>query len=143
MTATLSRGRPSSSIVEYKPIVDESRDVVSPSIVDTRTEVRAVWQRLIDTTLMSWLRDPTQLQDDANDTPLPKIIRLSLDVAEKYMDAGFPAPDSIVPDPNGGIVFERSEADTSEAIHVWSDGTVDYMHFHRTRLVERSPLQFL
>ncbi len=55
----------------------------------------------------------------------------------------FQLPDSIVPDPNGGIVFERREGKVSEVLHVWDDGSAEYMRFRGTQLVERQPLSRL
>jgi hypothetical protein len=101
---------------------------------------RDAWQRLIDEKLLDWLREPSQLEDEYIEAPNPTIIRLSLDLAEKYRDEGLPAPDTMVPDPNGGIVFERYEGDVSEVLHVWNDGSVEYMQFQGTKLTERQPL---
>jgi hypothetical protein len=61
-------------------------------------------------------------------------------LAEKFRDEGLPVPDRIVPDPNGGIVFERREGDVSEVIHVWDNGSVEYIRFHGTQLAERQPV---
>jgi len=103
---------------------------------------REAWQRLIDERLLEWLSRPTQLDEDGFDAPTATIIRLSLDLAERFCEEGFPPPDSIVPDPNGGIAFERREGHVSEVLHVWDDGSVEYMRFHGTQLVERQPLVF-
>ena len=122
----------------------KSSESLSPSMIDARHEEarREAWQRLIDAKLLQWLRDPSQLEDDGTDAPTPTIVRLSLDLAERFREEGLPAPDSIVPDPNGGIVFERREGDVSEVLHVWDDGLAEYMRFHGTQLAERQPLGF-
>jgi hypothetical protein len=101
---------------------------------------RVLWQHVIDQTLMAWLRDPSQLDDDGIDPPNGTIIRLSMDLAENFRDRGLPAPDSVVPDPNGGIVFQRREGNVSEEFHVWEDASVEYLRFEGTQLVERHPI---
>jgi hypothetical protein len=58
-------------------------------------------------------------------------------MAQVFRDKGFTPPDSVVPDPNGGIVFERRAQEMSEVFHLWDDGTVEYRRFQSTRLVER------
>ena len=88
------------------------------------------------------MRDPNPLEDEGFEAPTATISRLSLDLAERFCEEGLPAPDSIVPDPNGGVVFERREGDVSEVLHVWDDGSVEYMRFHGTQLAERQPLGF-
>lgn len=123
----------------------------SPTGIDAVTPVtlgelhdgaaRKAWQHVIDETLSEWLRDPSQLDDDGIDPPSGTIIRLAMDWAENFRDKGFPAPDSVAPDPNGGIVFERREGNVSEVVHVWDDWAVEYMRFEGTHLVERSPVE--
>jgi hypothetical protein len=88
--------------------------------------------------LMDWLCDPSQFCDEGIDVPSGMIIRRSIALAENFRDMGLPPPDSVVPDPNGGIVFERREGQISEVFHIWDDGTVEYMRFDGSRLVERS-----
>jgi len=103
------------------------------------SKARALWQQIINHTLTNWLRNPGQLQDDGIDPPSGPIIRLSMDLAERCMESGFAPPNRVVPDPNGGIVFERRDGDESEVLHVWDDGSVEYMRFQGTHLVKREP----
>jgi hypothetical protein len=103
---------------------------------------RSAWQQVIDRTLMSWLRDPGQLEDEGIDAPSGAIIRQSIDLAEAFRDSreySYPAPDCVIPDPNGGIIFERRVANVKEVVHIWDDGLTEYMRFEGTRLVERGP----
>ena len=133
-----------------RPSVTPSLIKAVPTRIDTEAPVtrdgnrdhagRAKWQTLIDQKLMEWLRDPSQLEDDGVDAPDGAIIRLSIDLAEQYRDDGRPAFDSIVPDPNGGIVFERRENDITEVIHVWGDGTIERQLFDGSQLIERGSL---
>ena len=135
-----------------KPRASVSPHVIEPveTGVDTESPAsgevnqkrwREAWQRMIDGTLMNWLRDPSQVEDEGIDAPSGTILRLSMDLAERFRDKGFPSPDSVVPDPNGGIVFERREGDMSEVFHIWDDGSVEYMRFQGTHLMERSPIE--
>lgn len=96
------------------------------------------WQDLIDQTLHRWLRDPSLLDDEGVDAPSGAILRLALDLAEKFRDEGVPPPDKIVTDPNGGIVFERTLGNETEIYHVWDDGAVEFQRFAGDTLIERS-----
>jgi hypothetical protein len=127
---------------------------VSPKVVSTNADTqlpvmsadasiqaaRAAWQRLIDFSLIEWGRDPDRFTDEGVEAPDGEIVRLAIAVAERFRDQGDPAPNSVVPDPNGGIVFERRENGSSEVVHIWDDGHVEYMRFEGTRLVARETL---
>jgi hypothetical protein len=107
----------------------------SPEVVN-----RDAWQRLIDYQLIEWGWDADQFEDEGIEPPTRDTIQLAIAVAEKLRDAGLAAPNSVVPDANGGIVFERRETDLAEVFHVWDDGTIEYQCFRGTRLIERRPL---
>ena len=100
-------------------------------------EAREKWQNLIDYKLIEWGLDPSQLDDEGVESPTPEIIQRAISLAEALRDRDCPPPDTVVPDPNGGIVFERRENGLSEVFHVWDDGTVEYRRFQGTRLDER------
>lgn len=101
---------------------------------------RHAWQQLIDYRLIEWGSNPAQFADEGVEPPSRETITRAIKVAEQCQLKGFPAPDRVVPDANGGIVFERREQDVTEVLHIWSDGGAEYQHFHGTRLVERTPL---
>lgn len=143
--------KPRSSVADrttsfFEPLpsaVGTNADTESPITRDDSADNEAPdhWQRLIDHELMEWASDPTKFDDDGIEPPSEQIVRLAIALAEHFRDQGLPAPDSVVPDPNGGIVFERRENGLCEVFHVWDDGTVEYQRFQGTRLVERRPLQ--
>lgn len=111
----------------------------SASIVDAKREEQyhCGWQKLIDERLLKWLADPSQLEDEGIEAPDGTILRLAIDLAEKYRDDKLPPPDSLVPDPDGGIVFELQHDDISEVIHIWDDGQVEYQRFEGSKLAAR------
>ena len=118
---------------------------VDPAILSSRNTHsenlrREAWQQLINQQLIEWGRDAGQFEDEGVEPPTRATVQRAIDVARKLSDAGLPAPNSVVPDANGGIVFERREKDCVAVIHVWDDGMVEYQRFHGTRLIERRPL---
>jgi hypothetical protein len=52
-------------------------------------------------------------------------------------DDGDPAPDKVVADPDGAIVFTRDGNGEKECFYLWEDGTTEYCRFVGTSLVER------
>jgi hypothetical protein len=121
-------------------VVSTSRAGTTPVSVDPgqkQAEWKNAWQRLIDHQLLEWGRDPGQLEDEGVEPPSVSTILAAIQLAQRLRDRGSPPPDATVPDPNGGIVFERQEQDISEVFHVWDDETVEYRCFQGTRLVDR------
>ena len=98
---------------------------------------REKWQELIDHKLIEWGRNPSQFDDEGVEPPSGEIILQAIELAEQFRDKELTPPDSVVPDANGGIVFERRGGDVSEVFHVWDDGTIEYQCFQGTRLRER------
>jgi hypothetical protein len=98
---------------------------------------QTAWQQIIDDKLIEWGRNPASLYEDGLEAPLPQVVRRAIEFARAVAGAGYPPPTSVVPDPNGGIVFERKENGQTEEYHFWDDETVDYCRFEGTRLVER------
>ena len=118
---------------------------VSKALLDARDDewqraARESWQNVIDRKLIEWGRASSPLEDMGVDPPTKETIQRAIRLAETFRDEGFPAPESVVPDPNGGIVFERREGDVAEVCHLWDDGTTEYQRFEGTRLVERRAL---
>lgn len=137
----LTRLSPSISPPLHEPVRTRA-DTASPATINTQrgNHFREEWQKLIDHRLLVWLRDPSDLEDEGVEQPSPTILRLAIDWAEKCRDDGLPPPDSIVPDANGGIVFERRQNEEAEVFYLWEDGTLEYHRFHDTHLVERTSL---
>jgi hypothetical protein len=121
-------------------VVATGADTSSPASIAMALEdpLRNGWQDLIDSKLIKWLQDPTQLGDEGSDPPAGKILRLAIDYAEKFRDELLAPPTSVVPDANGGIVFERRQDNISEVFHFWDDGALEYLRFQGTKLVERN-----
>jgi hypothetical protein len=105
-----------------------------------RDRTQQQWQQVIEGDLTAWLRNSKQFEDDGVDPPSGTIVRLAMDIAESFRNQGWPGPDIVVADPNGGIVFERKSGDISEVVHIWDDGSAEYMQFDGTRMVQRAPL---
>jgi len=94
------------------------------------------WQRVIDE-LIDWASNPEQFADEGIDAPSRETLRLAGKLALELRDNGLPSPDRIVPDPNGGLVFEYDTAQGASEYHIWDDGSIDFCMFDDTRLVSR------
>ena len=138
MPETIDRPATMSEQLEVAVLTGSDRELpISPT---QKSQFRDGWQSVINNTLENWLRDPSQLSDDGVDAPTGGTIRQALDVAEQLRDWEIAPPDSVVLDPNGGIVFETRAGQNSEVVHIWADGTVEYMEFDGAKLVWRLSL---
>jgi len=135
-----------SPIAEVQPFISPD---VNPAVTTgadehaplTSPTVAPGWDHFIDKTLIEWGRDPDHFADEDFDPPSNEIIRFATRTACLYRDAGFPAPDRVVPDADGGIVFEIRRATLSEKIHIWNDGTVEYFCLSGAKVIERYPVE--
>lgn len=124
------------------------RDMVTTGAITGTVTMRppsdsyyAGWQAVIDR-LLAWLRDPSSIDDDDCTPPGGMIIRSALDLSEEYQRLGYPPPTSVVPDPNGGIVFELATGSESQVMHLWNDGTAEFLRFSGSQLLERRRMTF-
>ena len=99
------------------------------------------WDRIIDYRLIEWGRDASSQADDGVEPPSAEVIHRAIELAKNLKERGVPAPDVVVPDPNGGIVFELRGGETVETLHIWDDDErIEYCQFQGARLVERKIL---
>lgn len=89
---------------------------------------------MISDILKSWLKEPPE-DDDGQSSPKKDIIEAALDwECDKW--------DTVIIDPNGGLLFERKLSyPCVEQTHFWDDGTIDYLFFSGTKLLQRVKLK--
>ena len=99
------------------------------------------WQRVIDRTLIEWGRDPSVLADDGVTPPSKQAIQVAIAIAEAVRGMGISPPDRVVPDGDGGIVFEQRSGPISRTIEIHDNGDVYVSQFRDSRLVRRERLE--
>jgi hypothetical protein len=98
------------------------------------------WQEFIDRRLIEWGRDSSSLEDEDIVPPSAEVIRLACQLAKFLRDKGSPAPLRVVPDGDGGIVFERHDGPYYEIIEINADGSIDWASLRNARLLDRQRL---
>src|SRR5258708_172113 len=83
------------------------------------------WQVVIDESLARWLADPSCLEDEGIVPPSVETIHHACKIALALRDEGLLAPKRIVPNGEGGIVFERRAGSLFEAIELDADGSLE------------------
>ena len=96
------------------------------------------WGKVLDEQLIEWASHPEDFIDEGLVPPSRKTIHLAYEhVLKPFRDNGRVPPSHVVPDANGGIVFELRNNDVFESIRVQADGHVEYCRFCGGRLVVR------
>jgi hypothetical protein len=101
--------------------------------------VRERWQYVIDHVLVEWGCNPNIFEEDI-ESPKRSTIQRAINLAEHLKTNGFPAPSRVVPDAQGGIVFERKEQQTLEILSLSPDGDLEFALFQNARLLRRDYL---
>lgn len=105
---------------------------------EEREANRQGWQRIIDSTLIEWGRDPAQLEDEGVTAPAGAIIDRANELAMIFRDKGWVPPKRVVTSPDGGIVFERWHGPVLEQIEVAENGEILVALFEHSRLAQVS-----
>jgi hypothetical protein len=101
---------------------------------------RGAWDTVIDQRLIEWGSDPAHFADEGVEPPTREALVRASQWARECRANGTLPPTSVVLDPNGGIVFEFAHSNSTDIVHCWEDGTVEYQQFVGTRLIERSAI---
>lgn len=101
---------------------------------------RDAWQEIIDETLVEWGRHPELVEEDDLIPPSARAVQTACRVAMAYRDHVKPPPKRVVPDGDGGIVFERWSGSVSESLEVACDGQLEYVSCHNGVVVGRRPV---
>ncbi len=100
------------------------------------------WQRVIDEYLTPWILDPTSLEEEDLEPPSLEILRLACRVAWYLQDKGWVPPLRVVPDGEGGVVFERDAGACFQTLSIFPSRLGELMTFDDCRLVSRAPVSF-
>ena len=101
---------------------------------------RQGWEDVIDKKLVEWGRDPGRLDDEDVIPPSRDIILLASELAMWARDHEVAHPDAVVPNGDGGIVFERWHDSISETIEIYNDGTIEFAVYKDCKLLTRKPI---
>ncbi len=102
---------------------------------------REAWENLINHRLIEWGSHPEQLEDDDLTAPSPDRIVQAIQFATRLRNTRMPAPTRIVPDGEGGIVFEYRRQRDSEAYRIGASGVIEYVAFKDGSIITRQQLK--
>jgi hypothetical protein len=102
---------------------------------------REAWQQIIDYKLVEWGRDPSQFADDGLEPPSNVAIQWACLIAKYLRATGQAPPQRVVPNGEGGIVFEHSGEGWFQKVEIGADGSAEALIFHNGRLCSRTALR--
>ncbi len=86
-------------------------------------------------TLAEWARDPEGLEEDGLLPPSPAALGAAVRLVKALDSKTMPPLQWLVPNGDGGIVFEWRQDSFAEKIEILDDGSVTYAYFEHTRLM--------
>jgi hypothetical protein len=131
-------------LCETYPVQEETQGADDASLAVAGRELdanRQAWQRFIDEKLIEWGRDPSLLDDESVIPPSRPSVDTAVWLAMRLRDAGEVPPLRVVPDGDGGIVFERWEGNLSESFEVSQHGGIEYVQCRDGRVEARRAVQ--
>lgn len=97
------------------------------------------WEKIIDT-LGAWADDVTILDDEGIIPPSYPIVRKALSLSHTLLARGWVPPLRVVPNAEGGLVFEHGGEEQFETIEIDSDGDVEYVAYLKDKVVCKKQL---
>jgi hypothetical protein len=95
------------------------------------------WDALVATSLDRWEKDPQQIEEEGLMPPSVEVLARARQVARTLRAGGGAPPLRIVPDGDGGVVFERRAGSVLETLAVEADGSAELASFDGGLLVTR------
>ena len=114
-----------------------TRQICASALADPN---RVAWERIVDDPLNKWLKDPGVLADEDVKAPSRSTIILAIWLAKELCRVDAPAPQRVVPDGDGGILFFRRDGSRDTEYEIESDGSIDEVVFQNARRVSRRTL---
>ena len=101
---------------------------------------RTAWLEIIDHKLIDWGLKYGEVDEDGIIWPSRQSVSSACELANGMADNGKPTPTKVVPNGDGGIVFERKEGSFFETIEIFEDGSKEYCQFVNSNLRRRVAL---
>ena len=99
-------------------------------------EHRVAWDGVIDRCLIPWANGLVDIDDDLL-PPTPASVRVAATLCHRFRDAGQMPPTAVLPNGDGGILFENRKGRASVQLEVLRDGDVERAEYSETGVISR------
>ena len=119
-------------------MTDSGLETTASTIIADPMELNA-WNTAM-THLLEWYENPSQLTDEDMLPPSREIIFRAYRLALKMRDSRLPGPLRVLPDGEGGVVFERQDGSVFQTISIEANGCIEFISFEGSHLSTRIPI---
>ena len=109
-------------------------EVASPA--SSVNEDQAGWQRVLEL-LSAWDGKQSLRDEDGIEWPAPAVVELARRLAISLQRQKFRPPTRLVPNGEGGIVFECQQERDLQTIEIEADGAIELCRFNDAKLTDR------
>lgn len=143
-SGSCSMTRLSNSSTISGPIMQKSNTHAADDEILSSSELenkRDAWNQIIEYKLIEWAVNPESIEEDGLEMPSREIITEACKFSKQMSREAIPAPISVVPNGDGGIVFEWRDGHIFETIEIYADGLKEYCLFVNSRLRQRNHIE--
>lgn len=122
------------------PVIPKSETSVMEEEIlsyNEQEKIRSEWKNIIDHKLIEWGWQPEIFEEEGLVAILCQIISEACEFCDKQASRNTPAPLSVVPNGDGGIVFEWKEGSYFRTIEFLADGSKEDCRFIDSKLKDR------
>ncbi|HET6883904.1 MAG TPA: hypothetical protein VFI31_27365 [Pirellulales bacterium] len=101
---------------------------------------RSEWQR-IEALLSKWSQKQPLRDEDGVEWPSPALVEVALNLARSLEGQALHPPSRVVPNGEGGVVFEFQREHQLQTMEVDADGSIELCRFEDSQLVDRSRIR--
>lgn len=117
-------------------------DVLATS-VNARREQRDLWNNLIDHTLIEWGHNSDLFVEDGLLPPTRVAIKKACNVAATMREREWPLPTGVIPDGEGGVVFENLNEPSYQRLEIEKDGLMYLVAFRDCTFLSRDLVEIV
>jgi hypothetical protein len=121
----------------------QMEDRVLASALNVEERVSAEWDAIVDHKLIEWGNDQSAFQDEGLIGPTNQAIQKAHALVSFMRSNDWPLPTGVVPDGEGGIVFENRHEPTYQRIEIEPTGKMCLVTFRNCHLVSRDPVDVI
>jgi len=92
------------------------------------------WNAIVDRPLIEWGLNPSFTDEDGLEFPSKKACASAVELAAYLRDDGGPLPTGVIPDGEGGIVFENKQDPSYQCFEIDENGLIVLLTFRDCKL---------